>query len=234
MRPRPDRPGSVRRPPQLWDGAPQRADKILLAGLVICGIYSLALIPATPSLVGSHPVLLELLRSNTASIVTVGGLVRTGHASIVVAVLAAIPGYMMFDWLYWWAGQRWGERALQSFLGAPRQAEKRLRRLESATRRFGPVAIVVSAFLPVPSPLIYAAAGMSGMRLRVFLLLDLCGALLWAGVLVSLGYALGQSAVDVARSITHYALYITIALVVLIVAQQMWASRPERASESPS
>ena len=34
---------------------------------------------------------------------------RIGDASLVVAVLAAIPGLMMFDWIYWWAGQALGQ-----------------------------------------------------------------------------------------------------------------------------
>src|ERR1700709_1092917 len=103
----------------LWDGPGERADRVLLAGLALSGIYALALLPAVPALVGSHPLLLELLRGSTTSMITMGGLARTGHASLVVAVVAGVPAYMMFDWLYWWAGWRWGERALERFLGHP-------------------------------------------------------------------------------------------------------------------
>ena len=42
---------------------------------------------------------------------------RIGEASLLVAVLAAIPGLMMFDWIYWWAGRRWGKRAIDLFIG---------------------------------------------------------------------------------------------------------------------
>jgi len=39
---------------------------------------------------------------------------------------------------------------------------------------------------------------------------------LWIAVNVGLGYAIGQSAVDVAKAISHYALYVTIGLVVVV------------------
>jgi membrane protein DedA with SNARE-associated domain len=55
------------------------------------------------------------------------------------------------------------------------------------------------------------------MRLRTFLALDLLGSLLWAGVLVGFGYLLGQHAVDVAHTVTHYSLWVTIVLVAAIV-----------------
>jgi membrane-associated protein len=210
----------------LWDGRGERADHVLMAGLVLSGLYAIALLPAVPALVGSHPLLLELLRGSMSSMIAMGGLARTGHASLVVAVLAGVPAYMMFDWLYWWAGRRWGARALDYVLG--RDAEKAARRrirLHRASDRFGGAAVVLAPFLPVPSALIFAAAGLGGMRLRVFLLLDLLGSLLWAATLVGLGYALGQSAVDVARAITRYALWVTVALIVVIVARQVRQAR---------
>jgi membrane-associated protein len=66
--------------------------------------------------------------------------------------------------------------------------------------------------LPVPSALIYAAAGWTGMSLRRFLLLDVIAAALWIAVAVGLGYGIGQSAVDVAKGISHYGLILTLVL----------------------
>jgi membrane-associated protein len=212
----------------LWEGRGERADHLLLAGLAFSGIYALALLPAVPALVGSHPLLLELLRGSMASMITMGGLARLGEASLIVAVLAGVPAYMAFDWLYWWAGCRWGPRAMDHLLGHPEKAERRRARLHRATERFGVAAVPLSPFLPVPSALIYAAAGLGGMRLHVFLLLDLIGSLLWAAVMVGLGYALGQEAVDVAHAITRYALWLTIAMVVVIIALQVRQSRRAR------
>jgi membrane protein DedA with SNARE-associated domain len=211
--------------PLPWEGNAQRADLILVAGIALSGIYRLALLPATPALIDSHPVLLELLKGSITGMITMGARARIGEASIVVAVLAAIPGLMLFNWLFWWAGARWGKRALDFFLGNHPKAAQRTARLEGIVHRFGWIAVVIAYFQPLPNPLIYAAAGWTGMRLPVFVMLDLIGSLLWIAFCVGLGYSIGQSAVDVAHAVGRYALFATIALVVLVVARQYWKSR---------
>jgi membrane-associated protein len=208
-----------------WDGRPERADVICMAGIIFSGAYGLLLLPLVPSLVGTHPLLLELFRGSMTSMVTMGALARIGEASIVVAVLAGIPGSMMFDWLYWWAGRRWGERALRMFVGTHPKAAKRMAWAERASRRWGWLAVGTAYFLPVPSVLVYAAVGWTGMRLRTFLIWDFVGALAWVALIVGLGYAIGQRAVDVAHAVSHYALALTLLLIVGIVARQMWVMR---------
>ncbi|HWK29712.1 MAG TPA: VTT domain-containing protein [Solirubrobacter sp.] len=222
-----DAAAAARQPAALpWgDARPARADLLLMAAITVSGLYALASIPLTPSLVGSHPVLLELLKGSMAGMITMGAMARIGEASLLVAVLAAVPGLMMWHWIYWWAGQRWGKRAIDLFLGNHPKAASRTHRLEKITHRFGWLAMVIVYFQPLPNPLIYAASGWTGMRLRTFLLLDLIGSLLWIGLCVGLGYALGQSAVDVARGISRYALYLTLALVAVVFARQWWVSR---------
>jgi membrane protein DedA with SNARE-associated domain len=213
--------------PQLpWgDGHAERADRFLIAAIALSTLYLLAWIPLTPVLVADHPVLLELFKGSTAGMVTMGAKARIGEASIFVAVLAAIPGLMMFDWIYWWAGKRWGRNAIDLFIGNHPKAAARTARLERLIHRFGWLAIVIAYFQPVPGVLIYAAAGWTGMRLRTFLILDLLGTLLWIALCVGLGYAIGQDAVDVAKAIGRYALWVTIGLVVVIIARQWWVAR---------
>jgi membrane protein DedA with SNARE-associated domain len=157
--------------------------------------------------------------------VTMGAKARIGEASIVVAVLAAIPGLMIFDWIYWWAGRHWGRNAIDLFVGNHPKAAARTARLEKIIGRFGWIAIVIAYFQPVPNVLIYAAAGWTRMRLIPFLLLDLVGCLLWIALCVGLGYAIGQEAVDVAKAVGRYALWVTIGLVIVIVGRQMWVQR---------
>ena len=75
------------------------------------------------------------------------------------------------------------------------------------------------------------AAGLSGMRLRTFLVLDAVGTLLWVGPVVGLGYAIGRPAVDVVDRIDHYSTFLTIAVVVVVIGVQ--ARRRRRALVSP-
>ena len=215
-------PGESRLP---WDGRAARADVICLAGIGLSGLYGLLLLPAVPALVGTHPVLLELLRGSMTSEITMGALARTGHASLLVAVLAGIPGTMMFDWLYWWAGRRWGSRAMTMLVGRNPRAARRIPWVKRIAHRWGWVAVVLAYLLPVPNIVIYAAVGWTGMSLAAFLVFDVIGTLLWVGMMVGLGYAIGQRAVDVAHAVSRYALLATIALVVLIVVRQALRAR---------
>jgi membrane protein DedA with SNARE-associated domain len=216
-------PGRPSRRP--WDGRAERADRIVVAGIAFSVLYGLLLLPLVPSLIGSHPALLELLRGSMSSMLAMGAMARTGHASLVVGVIAGVPGCIMFDWLYWWAGRRWGQRALGLLVGTGRATDRRTRRLERVMARLGPFAVVFSYLLPVPNPIIDAAVGWTGMRLWVFVLLDAIGAALWVGLVVGLGYAIGQPAVDVVHTIGRYSLWVTLAIVAAIVIAQVRGAR---------
>jgi membrane-associated protein len=216
-----------------WDNRPERADLLIMGGIVASGLYALLLLPLVPTLVGSHPALLELLRGSTVAIVTMGALARTGHASLAVALLAGIPSLIAFDWAYWWAGRRWGARAMQLLGGSHPKAERRGERVQRLMARYGTVAVILSFVLPVPSALIDAAAGWSRMWLAVFMVCDALGALLWAGLLVGLGYGIGQPAVDVVHKISHYSLLATIAIVIFIIGRQARAGRQSIRADAP-
>jgi membrane protein DedA with SNARE-associated domain len=202
----------------------QKADRIIVVGIALSGLYGLVLLPLFPLLGSSHPALLELLRGSTASIIN-----SVGQTSFALAVLLGVPSVMMFDWLFWWAGRRWGDRVFVWLLGRDdARAKRRLARLHTVERRFGPLAVVLAPVLPIPSPLIYAAVGDGGMRLVTFLVLDVTGTVLWTGLLATLGYELGQSAVDVTDAIAHYSLWATLALVAAVFAVQAVRARPAR------
>jgi membrane-associated protein len=208
------------RPALPWQGRAERADLIIFSGVVLSGVVPLLLLPLVPALVSSHPALLELLRGSTASIINMGARARIGETSLVLAVLLGIPSLMMFDWVYWWAGRRWGDSVFVWLLGGRGpKTEQRLVRLHRIERRAGPFAVVLAYVLPIPAALIYAAVGDGGMRLGVFLLLDLMGTLLWTGLLAGAGYGFGQSAVDVANAVSHYGLWITLALVLVVMVR---------------
>jgi len=73
---------------------------------------------------------------------------------------------------------------------------------------------VAAAVLPgIPTPIVYAMAGMAGMRLATFLVLDLVGALAMTGLVAGLGYELGQSAVDVVLVIDRYASIVSLSII---------------------
>jgi membrane protein DedA with SNARE-associated domain len=98
-------------------------------------------------------------------------------------------------------------------------------RVDRWGRKFTWPAVLISQFLPIPTAIIYVIAGWAGMRLVTFIILDAIGSLLWAGMLTGLGYELGHRAVVVAQTISHYGLWISIGLVVVIVFFQIRSQR---------
>ena len=207
-----------------WLGKPRVADILCWAGIVLSGVFFWALLPLRVSLVGTHPVVAELLNGSTESIISAAAFARVGHGTLAVVLLAAVPGLMKFDILYWWAGRLWGERFIVALPGS-RRAAKYLGRVQRAGPRFTWPAMVLSSFLPVPRAIIFVIVGWAGMRLVTFFVLDVISVLLWAGLLAGLGYTLGHEAVVAAKTVSHYSLWFTIGIVVLTVLLALRAQR---------
>lgn len=132
---------------------------------------------------------------------------------------------MMSDPFFWWAGRLWGPEVSQVLVGAGPRAERWTARALRFLERYREWAIVFAYLLPVPSALIYAGAGWTGMSLRRFLIFDLLGTAIWIALIVGLGFAIGHPAVHVATVISHYSLYVSIGLVVAIVGYSIWTGR---------
>jgi membrane-associated protein len=211
-----------------WDGKPRAVDIICWLGIVLSGVYYWALLPLRVSLVGTHPVVAELMNGGTESIISAAAFARTGHGTLAVVLLAAIPGLIKFDALYWWAGRLWGERFIMALPGS-RRVVRHLDRIQRTGRRFTWPAMVISAFLPIPRAIIFVIAGWAGMRLVTFLVLDTIGALLWTGLLAGLGYSLGHHAVVAAQTISRYSWWVTLVIVALTVLLIVRGQRRQRA-----
>lgn len=208
-----------------WTGKPGKADIACWAAIVGSGLYLLAILPFRAALVGTHPVIAELTNGSTESVIAAAAFARVGKASLAVVILVAFPGLMKFDLVWWWAGHLWGERVIGIVAGKRKSAQKYLARVQRWGWRFSWPAVIVSPFLPIPNTIIYVIVGVAGMRLGTFIVLDIIGTALWVGLLVGLGYELGQRAVTVAQTISHYSLWVSLGIVVLVVAGQFRASR---------
>jgi len=212
-----------------WHGKPRAADICCWLAIVVSGLFYWLLLPLRVSLIGTHPVVAELLNGSTESIISAAAFARAGDGTLAVVLLAAIPGLMKFDALYWWAGRLWGERFIMALPGSRRVA-KHMARVQRAGPKFTWPAVVASSFLPIPRAIIYVIAGWAGMRLITFLILDLIGVLLWASLLAGLGYALGHHAVVAAKTISHYSWWFTIGIVALSVLFALRSRRRQRAA----
>lgn len=218
-----------------WSGKARKRDVICLTVIMLSGFYGLAMIPLTPRLISTHPLLLEVLAGSNSSTVA-GGAFAAVKSSVELGfvVLAALLGMMKFDFFFWWAGNMWGHRIIQLFAGRSRRAAKFAQRAESVSPRWAGVAVLLAAFLPVPSPLVYAVAGWVGLPLLWFLVCDVIGTAAWASLLASLGYILGDDGVRAANLVSRYALITIIVLVVVAVVPHAWhVIRAQSAAQRP-
>lgn len=199
----------------------RRAQIACVTGIAAKTVFALAVLPLVPSLLGTHPVLLEALRGSTSAMAAGGAFARVGQASLVLAILAPLPTLLFATPFFWWAGRLWGPKAATTLTGGHPSAERWAQRSAAHLARFGGFAVALAPFLPIPSALIYAAAGWTGMSLRRFMVFDVLGMLSWIGLIVGLGYAVGYPAVRVAKAISHYGLLVTIAIVVIAVVIAM-------------
>jgi membrane protein DedA with SNARE-associated domain len=192
------------------------ADIACVGPIIAANIYFWASIPLGPSLIGSHPLLLSGLRGTASSMISSGAFARVGRGQLWVALLVPVPITAFAAPFSYWAGVRYGRRFLDYLAGQDPKTKRRIERGERFFARWGAWAIAFSNFLPVPNELLYLAAGESRMPLWRYAAAVGFATMTWIGLYVSLGWFIGQPAVDVAQAISHYGLWLTIGLVVVI------------------
>ena len=109
------------------------------AAITLSGLYYFAILPFRASLVGTHPIVLVLLNGSTEGIVSAAAFARVDHGTLAWVLLAAIPGLMKFDLIFWWAGRLWGERIIHVFAGQQERSRRRAREICGASTPLGPL-----------------------------------------------------------------------------------------------
>lgn len=208
-----------------WKGPATRTDRALMAAILAVVALGMALRPAKPFLVASHPVLLEFLSGDLTAVGAAAAFARIGTVPLELVVVAGALGMIKFDWLAWWAGRQWGAGIIAMFTTSERVRRWAARGQDGNPRLIR--AAVVLAMLPgVPTAVIFALAGWTGMRLTTFLLLDLVGALAMTGLVGGLGFGLGQHAVDVVLLVDRYASAVSLTLIgvalLLPLVRRLW------------
>ena len=213
-----------------WKGKPSRSDVWCWVAFSLTGVYALVLLPLRPVLLGANPYLLAALGGSRVSAVTIGALAATGVGFWPLGLLLGTFGAIKFDALYWWAGKLWGRGLLEMVSGRSARAARNAARAERLAQRFGVLAIVITYLIPLPSAVVYATVGAAGMRLRTFLLVDALTAATTRGLLIWLGYAIGQPAVEVLEVVARYSWYLSIALLAGVLVTTVRQSRTRRSA----
>lgn len=121
--------------------------------------------------------------------------------------------------------------------GAPRDrlspsARQTVDRLVDGFRRWGPALLAINRFLPGIRPLFFVAAGLAGLPTRAVLGWALFSAVLWNGILVALGVALGQRLDVLGSWLQRYqsAVAVVLCLWGAAIVWRWWRSAPAAAS----
>jgi membrane protein DedA with SNARE-associated domain len=194
-----------------------RRDVACIGPILGHNLWMLFSIPIGPSLLGPHPLLLSLLRGSVPAMITTGAVAHRGDFPVILALLAPLLINSFSDPFYYWAGMRYGRRIFDNLANQGSMRRRQIAWAERVFQRWGAPAIFLAYFIPfLPQPLLLLFAGETRMRIGLVALADGVGLLSFVFVLVLVGWYVGTPAIAVADTISHYGLYLTMALIVVV------------------
>lgn len=121
-------------------------------------------------------------------LVAAGAMVGQGTMSLPAALLIPIAASLPADLIWFWLGRVRGGRVLGFLCRISLEPDSCVRKTEHLFFQHGTRALLVAKFVPGLSTVAPPMAGIFGMGLVTFLVFDLAGALIWAGLSVGLGH----------------------------------------------
>lgn len=129
----------------------------------------------------------------SAPLMLTAGTLTATHKLLLMPVLTAIVlGSLISDTIWFYLGKRYGGVVVRLLCRFTPSADACVRRTEGYFGKHGAGALLVSKFIPGLGTMAGAIAGQTRMDLRLFLLCDGAGALLWALVFVVGGRFFGD------------------------------------------
>jgi membrane protein DedA with SNARE-associated domain len=128
----------------------------------------------------------------TPWLIASGALARLGQGTVALPIALATVAASMGHSVWFFAGRRWGSRVLRLVCRVSLEPDICVQRTENVFTRYGARALIIAPFIPGLTTLAPPLAGMSGMRLRRYLVLDGLGDLLWTTTFLGLGWLAGE------------------------------------------
>ncbi|AZA11662.1 DedA family protein [Corynebacterium gerontici] len=205
---------------------PTKADYWCLGLMLVAGVYGLAIMPLRAWMLAELsrlPWLVALTGSGTGT-AALGSAIKVGENLPVLwpIVLGALM-LIKFNFVYCWAGKLWGRKIINMWASSSKRSARNYARAERVVDKVGPFGFFL-AYLPIPLPIglvVFTVAGIRGMKLWWFMVLNYISALLWRGAYFWFGYAVGEPAVDLLKQYAEISNYVVIAIVVFVI----WSAR---------
>jgi membrane protein DedA with SNARE-associated domain len=117
-----------------------------------------------------------------------GALAGTGHLSFFFCLFLVGFAAVAADSMWYWLGRFKGIRILQFLCKISLEPDSCVRRTQGVFSKQGARSLLLAKFLPGIGSVAPPLAGIFHMRPSRFLLFDCCGALLWGGSFLGLGF----------------------------------------------
>jgi membrane protein DedA with SNARE-associated domain len=147
-------------------------------------------------------------------------IVGVGIVAVVAAVAGAEIGYLIGRF----AGRELVLHQGKYILIKPHHLE----RAEATAQRYGGIVVVVARFIVVLRELNGIVGGISQMRWATFAFFNVVGACAWVATWLTIGDVAGDHIGTIYRGIDRFALYVLIALAVVLVGYIGWRLRRRR------
>lgn len=202
-----------------WKKEPGKADYACLSWFGVVAVFGLILIPTRAWLLGVAPEWLAMITGGRTAVAASGAKAAVGQLSYwpIVLFVASVLS-LKFDWIYWWAGKLWGRGMIEVWSGRSKRAARGYERAERWAQKLGAVGFLI-AYVPMPLPLmqvVFVLAGASNMDIRRFLIYDYIASTIWLILFFSMGWSMGELAVEILNAYAQFAGYVAIGLIVFI------------------
>jgi len=140
-------------------------------------------------------------------------------------IAAGVSACLLADLAWYWCGKRYGGRVLGWLCKLSISPDRCVRQNETMFLRVGKSSLLFAKFFPAFSTLSVAMAGVAGMRLRAFLLLDAVGAFLFVTVAILLGWMFQDSIAGILDAVARagkWGLLAVLALLCLYLMARWW------------
>lgn len=207
---------------------PDRTDKLILLYLTAVTILMFVLMPLRVWLL-NNPVPYALLVGGYTSAIVGGAQAAAGGVAAWVVVICALVGALKGVPLWWLIGRKWGVEYLNLMVGNSKRMRRWANRLDNLRPRTL-LAVVFISYIPFMPTLVIAnlLAGIRGVRFPIFLAVNAAGVLVRNSVFAYLGTQYGEAVIAVVDQVNRYALWITLALVVVTLWSSMKSHRVPR------
>ena len=217
-----------------WKHKPSRADIVCFSWISVVAVYGVVMSVARPTLLATAPHVLASLGSWSGSVL-IGARAAVGDPWWPLVWLLGTFGLIKFDWIYWWAGRLWGRNLIEVWSGRSERARRTNERAERFARKYETLAIAIT-FLPIPLPraVIYVVLGEAGTTLRKFLTVSIASSFVSTGGYLAIGYWIGEPAVVAMDAYGRYLLWVSLAILVMIIGNFWWKQRRQSAGPDDS